>query len=110
MCGFIGSWHPEDRHPGTLAAGLNAIAHRGPDGEGWHDISHVRLGHRRLSIVDIAGGKQPLFNEDQHLYLAGRINDATMMGFNQRVDLDGERVATVAASFLDSLGILKGQP
>lgn len=69
MCGFIGSWHPENRHPGTLAAGLAAIAHRGPDGEGWHDIGHVRFGHRRLSIVDIAGGKQPLFNEDQHLCL-----------------------------------------
>ncbi|HAT09392.1 MAG TPA: glycine/betaine ABC transporter substrate-binding protein [Planctomycetes bacterium] len=42
--------------------------------------------------------------------LAGRINDATMMGLNQRVDLNGERVATVAASFLDSLGIQKVQP
>jgi asparagine synthase (glutamine-hydrolysing) len=69
MCGFIGSWHPEGRHPETLAAGLAAIAHRGPDGEGWHDMGRVRFGHRRLSIVDVAGGKQPLFNEDQRLCL-----------------------------------------
>lgn len=42
--------------------------------------------------------------------LAGQINDATMMELNQRVDLGGERVATVAASFLDSIGIQKGSP
>lgn len=69
MSGFIGSWHPAGRHPGDLAAGLAAIAHRGPDDEGWHDAGRVRFGHRRLSIVDIAGGKQPLFNEDRRLCL-----------------------------------------
>ncbi len=69
MCGLIGSWHPDGQHPPTLAAGLAAIAHRGPDSEGWHDFGRVRFGHRRLSIVDVAGGKQPLFSEDQYLCL-----------------------------------------
>lgn len=67
MCGFIGSWYPTGRHPHMLEAGLDAIAHRGPDGQGWHDIGRVRLGHRRLSIVDLAGGRQPLLNEDGRL-------------------------------------------
>lgn len=43
-----------------------ALAHRGPDGEGFHSDPEraVFLGHRRLSIIDIAGGDQPFFNED----------------------------------------------
>jgi asparagine synthase (glutamine-hydrolysing) len=43
-----------------------AIAHRGPDGDGYHHDPDraVFLGHRRLSIIDIAGGHQPMFNED----------------------------------------------
>ncbi len=64
MCGILGSWHPDDRHPAGLEHALATIAHRGPDGEGWHDQGHCRLGHRRLSIVDPAGGRQPLLSED----------------------------------------------
>ena len=42
-----------------------ALAHRGPDGEGFHhdEGNAVHLGHRRLSIIDIAGGDQPFYNE-----------------------------------------------
>lgn len=40
-------------------------SHRGPDGEGEHHEPGVALGHRRLSIIDIATGQQPLFNEDR---------------------------------------------
>jgi asparagine synthase (glutamine-hydrolysing) len=42
----------------------DAIAHRGPDGHGFHVSPGVGLGHRRLSIIDLEGGKQPLYNED----------------------------------------------
>jgi asparagine synthase (glutamine-hydrolysing) len=40
------------------------IAHRGPDDDGFYVTGKVGLGHRRLSIIDVAGGHQPLFNED----------------------------------------------
>jgi asparagine synthase (glutamine-hydrolysing) len=41
-----------------------ALAHRGPDGDGFHVEPGLGLGHRRLAIIDLEGGRQPLFNED----------------------------------------------
>ena len=43
----------------------DAIAYRGPDGDGFHIEPGVGLGHRRLSIVDVAGGGQPMYNEER---------------------------------------------
>ncbi len=43
----------------------DTIVHRGPDGEGVGIVDHVALGMRRLSIIDIEGGSQPIFNEDR---------------------------------------------
>src|SRR5207244_743813 len=48
----------------ALPAMTNALAHRGPDGEGFFDDEHAVLGHRRLAIIDRAGGTQPMSNED----------------------------------------------
>lgn len=45
------------------------IAHRGPDGDGAHFEPGVGLGHRRLSIIDVAGGHQPIYNEDNTVVL-----------------------------------------
>jgi asparagine synthase (glutamine-hydrolysing) len=44
-----------------------AMTHRGPDAEGYFVRGHVALGHRRLKIIDLEGGKQPLFNEDDSI-------------------------------------------
>ncbi len=66
MCGIAGLIaEPAAANP-TLAqirAMTDAIAHRGPDGEGFHLEDGVALGHRRLAIIDPAGGQQPMFNE-----------------------------------------------
>jgi asparagine synthase (glutamine-hydrolysing) len=64
MCGLAGFAGTGDL--ADLSAMTRALAHRGPDGEGLYaDPSHpVFLGHRRLSIVDIVGGAQPMWNED----------------------------------------------
>lgn len=42
----------------------DSLEHRGPDGHGYHIAEGIGLGHRRLSIIDLAGGHQPMFNED----------------------------------------------
>jgi asparagine synthase (glutamine-hydrolysing) len=50
----------------TLLRRMNDVqSHRGPDADGEHHEPGVALGHRRLSIIDLATGQQPLFNEDQ---------------------------------------------
>ena len=47
-----------------MTAMLEALRHRGPDGEGVFDDGHAVLGHRRLSIIDLEGGRQPLYNAE----------------------------------------------
>lgn len=67
MCGIAGYYHPDRRPPSReiLECMTRAIAYRGPDGEGYHLEPGLGLGHRRLSIIDLGGGQQPLYNEDQ---------------------------------------------
>jgi asparagine synthase (glutamine-hydrolysing) len=48
----------------ALPSMTGAIRHRGPDGDGFFADAFVALGHRRLAIIDVAGGRQPLSNED----------------------------------------------
>lgn len=48
---------------------VSAIRHRGPDGSGYHVEPGVSLGHARLSIIDLAGGTQPVHNEDQTVWI-----------------------------------------
>src|SRR5205814_8161251 len=53
--------------PAVLKAMGNSIAHRGPDAEGFWTEPGVGLVHRRLSIIDLAGGDQPMGNEDDSI-------------------------------------------
>ena len=68
MCGICGVFAldgPLDPEVRASVPSMNdAIAHRGPDGEGFFDGPDVSLGHRRLAIIDRAGGHQPIANED----------------------------------------------
>jgi asparagine synthase (glutamine-hydrolysing) len=68
MCGISGivdlrSERAVDEHVLRRMNGI--LAHRGPDGDGFHIEPGIGLGHRRLSIIDLEGGKQPLYNEDE---------------------------------------------
>ena len=66
MCGIAGIVRPNGATVALepLARMAAAIRHRGPDGYGFYAGSHVGFAHTRLSIVDVAGGAQPLTNED----------------------------------------------
>ena len=64
MCGIVGFTGRRAEKREILQQMMDAIAHRGPDGQGDYCDEQVALGHRRLSILDIEGGRQPMFNED----------------------------------------------
>ena len=64
MTGFVDLRGRREPDRALLRRMNDSIAHRGPDGEGEHCEPGVALGHRRLSIIDIATGQQPLYNED----------------------------------------------
>jgi asparagine synthase (glutamine-hydrolysing) len=50
-----------------ISAMIEPLTHRGPDGEGIHAAGPIGLGMKRLAIIDVAGGRQPIFNEDESL-------------------------------------------
>jgi asparagine synthase (glutamine-hydrolysing) len=70
MCGIAGLVDFEKPiAPGTLEAMLRLIVHRGPDDEGRYEKGPFAIGMRRLSIIDLAGGHQPLANEDETVWV-----------------------------------------
>jgi len=64
MCGIFGMVAPEINRD-QLEISTSAIRHRGPDDVGYVVGNGIALGHRRLSIIDLDGGHQPMFNEDR---------------------------------------------
>ncbi len=72
MCGFVGFIDENDQtydHRAVIVAMADAIAHRGPDSEGYFEDGRAALGFRRLAIIDLAGANQPLYNENRSLVL-----------------------------------------
>ncbi len=69
MCGIVAFFKPDGHADGGAAVrrATRLMAHRGPDGEGFHVDGPIALGHRRLSIIDLGGGAQPIFNEDNSI-------------------------------------------
>jgi asparagine synthase (glutamine-hydrolysing) len=72
MCGIAGKFN-FDPHRGVdrerLTAMTSVIAHRGPDADGFYVADGIGLGHRRLSIIDLATGDQPLTNEERTIWV-----------------------------------------
>jgi len=66
MCGICGiyNFNVQAVNKELLEKMNNTLVHRGPDGEGYYIEKNIGLGHRRLSIIDLEGGKQPMGNED----------------------------------------------
>ncbi len=72
MCGIAGIFHlgtPKPVDPARVTKMCDAMAHRGPDGDGVWTAPGVGLGHRRLSIIDVAGSPQPMASSDERAML-----------------------------------------
>ncbi len=69
MCGFVGFTNYIKDDGRVLKAMADSIAHRGPDSSGCYVDDNIALGFRRLSIIDLEGGNQPVFNENRTLVL-----------------------------------------
>jgi asparagine synthase (glutamine-hydrolysing) len=100
MCGIAG--HVGIPDPVAVRRMARAMVHRGPDDEAFYEDAHAVLGFRRLSIIDLAGGRQPLSNEDgtiqvvfngeiyNHRELRARLEQ---QGHTLRTGSDGEVLA-----------------
>jgi asparagine synthase (glutamine-hydrolysing) len=105
MCGIVAQHGGTD--PAELERMLERIAHRGPDDRGTVQVNGSWLGHRRLSIVDVDGGKQPLRNEDADVFLVG--NGEVYNHEDVRQRLEGREILSdsdneVALHLLDEFG------
>src|SRR5579872_1578553 len=94
MCGIVGILGRFDAAGEDLGRMLSALSHRGPDGEGVHVDEHVALGHRRLSIIDLEGGRQPLRNAAGTLWLVCNGEIYNYRELRKRLQADGYQFVT----------------
>lgn len=81
MCGIVGfADHSKDKKK-IIKEMADLIRHRGPDSDGFYVNDNVALGFRRLSIIDLEGGNQPIFNEDKTklVFMNGEIYNYQML-------------------------------
>jgi asparagine synthase (glutamine-hydrolysing) len=97
MCGIAGMV-ASDRTQRIEEAGVrqmcNAIVHRGPDDEGIFAHRNTGLGMRRLSIIDLAGGHQPIFNEDRSIWIVFNGEIYNFPELRPELEAKGHRFAT----------------
>ena len=91
MCGICGfTW--DDRL--LLKQMADAIVHRGPDDDGYYTDRHINLGMRRLSIIDLSTGKQPIFNEDKSVCIVFNGEIYNFKQFREELEGKGHRFTT----------------
>jgi asparagine synthase (glutamine-hydrolysing) len=97
MCGIAGIFYRDGLRsvdPAQLAAMATAIAHRGPDGEGFFHAPGIGLAHRRLAIIDLAQGQQPLGNEDGSVQVVFNGEIYNYRALRERLLARGHRFST----------------
>jgi asparagine synthase (glutamine-hydrolysing) len=113
MCGIAGQAALDPRRPldaGPVRGMLRCLAHRGPDDEGVFEAPGVVLGHRRLSVIDIEGGHQPLFGEDERTVVVCNGEIYNYRELRRELEAAGHRFRTksdteVAAFAYDAWGL-----
>jgi asparagine synthase (glutamine-hydrolysing) len=97
MCGICGVAAADPRRPidaQMVRAMTDTLWHRGPDGDGYHITEGVGLGMRRLSIVDLATGDQPIANENGSVVLVCNGEIYNHVELRQELERDGHRFST----------------
>ena len=97
MCGIAGSVAAGGLHPNEserVARMRDVMSHRGPDDAGLYVDGHAALGHRRLSIVDLAAGHQPLSNEDDSAWIVFNGEIYNHQDVRKRLESEGHRYKT----------------
>jgi len=91
MCGIVG-FNFEDQ---SLAKKMcDVMVHRGPDGEGYYTNRNITLGHRRLSIIDLKTGDQPIYNEDGSIVVVYNGEIYNFRELRTELEKHGHRFAT----------------
>lgn len=100
MCGISALVALDGALPEPIARALrpmtDALAHRGPDGDGFIDCGFAALGHRRLSIIDRAGGHQPMANEDDSRWIVFNGEIYNHKPLRHELEARGHRFRTVS--------------
>src|ERR671930_2262811 len=97
MCGIVGIVNLNPRETvdeARLKRMRDVLRHRGPDGEGLWIDGPVGLGHRRLSIIDVAGGHQPMANEDDSVWIVFNGEIYNYQPLREQVLKNGHRLRT----------------
>jgi asparagine synthase (glutamine-hydrolysing) len=96
MCGITGVFTADGRpvEQGLAARMLRAIGYRGPDDQGVYECGEVGLAHARLSIIDVAGGQQPMTNEDRTLWITYNGEIFNYVELRAELERKGHRFAT----------------
>src|SRR3989338_4587704 len=91
MCGICGfNW--DDK---TLLKQMSSVLHhRGPDDDGFHTDRGISLGMRRLSIIDLSTGKQPIYNEDNSICVVYNGEIYNYKSLRAELEKKGHRFAT----------------
>lgn len=93
MCGIAG-FNFDDKH---LAKQMcDVMLHRGPDGEGYYSNKKITLGHRRLSIIDLKTGDQPIYNEDGSIVVVYNGEIYNFLELKTELEKHGHRFATAS--------------
>lgn len=99
MCGICGFTRQGNNDSDEIIEEMKSVlAHRGPDDQGTFSDMDVVLGHRRLSIIDLAGGKQPLFNEDRTICVVFNGEIYNFVELRNALKKDGHRFSTQSDS------------
>ena len=99
MCGISGFLHfdkEREADHSVLRKMNTVIAHRGPDGEGFFKKKNIALGHRRLAIIDLNTGEQPMYSEDRQIVLVFNGEIYNYLELKEELTLLGNKFTTTS--------------